>query len=301
MPAVSQDPYLAFFQYLQVEKNVSKHTMAAYRRQLLVWKDFLRANIEVDVLNANDRHIRAYLTHLHEKGLARTSIARELSVLRSFYRFLKRESLVEENPVAFTRFPTQPQRLPRFLYSNELEKLLSVCEGDNPLKQRDLALIELLYATGIRASECCGLQVSDVDFNTEMVHVIGKNRKERYIPIGAYAIDALLRYSEDGRRTLTTRSDNHPSALFLNVRGGALTDRGLRYVLNKRVNEASSSLDISPHSLRHTFATHLLNEGADLRAVQELLGHESLTTTQRYTHVTTERLRTIYQGTHPRA
>lgn len=301
MRSDSKDPYLAFFQYLQVEKNVTQHTMVAYRRQLDVWKQYLQEELQVDACAVDHRHIRMYLTFLHDKGLARTSIARELSVIRSFYRFLKRESLIQNNPVAFTRFPSQTQRLPRFLYSNELEMLLSVCEGEDPLKQRDLAIIELLYATGIRASECCGLVLDDLDLSTETIHVTGKGGKERYIPIGAYALDALMKYCEDGRNTLANRERDRSSALFLNYRGGTLTDRGLRYVLNKRVQEASHSLKMSPHSLRHSFATHLLNEGADLRAVQELLGHEHLSTTQRYTHVTTERLRTIYKGAHPRA
>ncbi|AXF55141.1 tyrosine recombinase XerC [Salicibibacter kimchii] len=301
MRADARDPFLAFFQYLQVEKNVTPHTMAAYRRQLSVWKRYVQEELQVDVCAVNHRHIRMYLTYLHDKGLARTSIARELSVIRSFYRFLKRESLIRNNPVALTRFPSQTQRLPRFLYSNELEMLLHVCEGEDPLKQRDLALIELLYATGIRASECCGLMLDDLDLNTETIHVTGKGGKERYIPIGAYALDALIKYCEDGRNTLANHEKDRPSALFLNYKGGALSDRGLRYVLNKRVQEASHSLKISPHSLRHSFATHLLNEGADLRAVQELLGHEHLSTTQRYTHVTTERLRMIYNGAHPRA
>ncbi|QQK80263.1 tyrosine recombinase XerC [Salicibibacter cibi] len=301
MHSDTKDPYLAFFQYLQVEKNVTPHTMAAYRRQLSVWQHYTHEELQVDVYAVDYRHIRMYLTHLYDKGLARTSIARELSVIRSFYRFLKRESLIRNNPVSFTRFPTQTKRLPRFLYWNELETLLSVCEGEDPLKQRDLAIIELLYATGIRASECCGLVLDDLDLGTETIHVTGKGGKERYIPIGAYALDALMKYCEDGRDTLANHDGDRPSALFLNYKGGTLTDRGLRYVLNKRVQEASHSMKMSPHSLRHTFATHLLNEGADLRAVQELLGHEHLSTTQRYTHVTTDRLRTIYNGAHPRA
>ncbi|MBB6449308.1 integrase/recombinase XerC [Geomicrobium halophilum] len=301
MSSAAQDSYLAFFQYLRVEKNVSEHTMIAYKRQLEAWKHFLQEKLRIGPLDATHRHIRIYITHLHEKGMARTSIARDLSIIRTFYRFLKRESLVLESPMTFTHFPTQPNRLPRFLYTNELQALLHVCEGDDPLQQRDLALFELLYATGIRAAESCALLCDDLDFSTETVHVIGKGEKERYVPIGTYALAALERYLEDGRSKLAKRGGNDTSALFLNFRGGRLTDRGLRHVLHKRVREASHTLQISPHSLRHTFATHLLNEGADLRAVQELLGHEHLSTTQRYTHVTTERLRTIYKGAHPRA
>ncbi|GAK07517.1 tyrosine recombinase XerC [Geomicrobium sp. JCM 19038] len=295
----AQDPYQKFFQYLQVEKNASPNTLTAYTRGLSDWKEFLNEEgVDAGCLNAERLHVRLYLTAMHNKGLQRTSIARELSVLRTFYRFLKRESMILENPTSFTHFPSQPNRLPRFLYEEELQSLFEVCRGDDPLKQRDLAIIELLYATGIRVSECTNLKMTDLDFVTETVHVLGKGRKERYVPIGAFAIDALERYFEDGRKRLMREEAQR---VFLNFRGLPLTDRGLRHTLTKRVQEASHTLRISPHSLRHTFATHLLNEGADLRSVQELLGHENLRTTQKYTHVTTDRLRHVYKGAHPRA
>lgn len=190
--------------------------------------------------------------------------------------------------------------IPKFLYAEELEELFEVSDTETPLGQRNQALLELMYATGIRVSECVNLQLTDIDFAVGTILVMGKG-KQRYIPFGSYAQDSLITYIENGRKQLVNKTDEDSHMVFLNAKGKPLTSRGVRYVLNELIKKASLTMRISPHMLRHTFATHMLDEGADLRTVQELLGHENLSTTQIYTHVSKERLRSVYMKHHPRA
>lgn len=197
--------------------------------------------------------------------------------------------------------PKSEKKLPSFLYQEELEKLFHVSDMTTPLGQRNQALLELLYATGIRVGECVKIRVSDIDFDIGTVFVTGKGNKERYVPFGSFAATALKTYIEDGRNSLLEKTESQTNCLFLNVRGQPLTDRGIRFILNKMVEKTSLTVNIYPHKLRHTFATHMLNAGADLRTVQELLGHEHLSTTQIYTHVTKDYLRHVYMNSHPRA
>lgn len=290
----------AFFQYLKVEKNCSPHTVISYQKDLTQFRQFLTREGISNYVMVTYGDVRLFLTELYQKKYARNTVARMVSSLRSFYRFLLREKQISNNPFAVVNLPKRDQRLPSFLYEEEMERLFRVSDVKTPLGQRNQAILELLYATGIRVSECCRLNVADVDFSLGTVLVFGKGRKERHVPIGSFALDALKRYIDNGRVHLI-KEDETPDALFLNYRGGRLSDRSVRTVLKNIVDKASIHTHISPHKLRHTFATHLLNAGADLRSVQELLGHAHLSTTQIYTHVTKEKLRQIYITHHPRA
>ncbi|WLR59747.1 tyrosine recombinase XerC [Guptibacillus hwajinpoensis] len=291
----------SFSEYLQIEKNCSPHTISGYLQDIEHFKTFMKQQT-IDVFAAvSYADVRIYLTELHERGYARKTAARKISTLRSLYRFLLRENIVEINPFTMSSLPKQEKRLPQFLYEKELNVLFDTPDTAKPLGQRDRALLEVLYGCGIRVSECVALNLEDIDFAIGTIFVLGKGRKERYVPIGSFAIDAIKEYLEDGRVKLASSGKEPTKALFLNFRGSRVTARGVRTILDKIVKDASLHVHISPHVMRHTFATHLLNEGADLRSVQELLGHSDLSSTQIYTHVTGDRLRNIYMNHHPRA
>ncbi|MBM7586822.1 integrase/recombinase XerC [Bacillus pakistanensis] len=288
-----------FVEYLQIEKNYSKYTIEYYQDDIQEFYLFLTQQSinkldDVEYLDA-----RLFLTSLHERNLSRATIARKISSLRSFYRFLNRDRKTSENPFALVSQPKSEKRLPKFFYEEELESLLNVCEGDEPLQVRNRAIFELLYATGIRVSECERLTLTDIDFSLSTILVKGKGNKERYVPFGGYAHDALELYIKQSRNILL--KDQEHSTVFVNFRGAPITSRGIRHILTELINKASLNGKIHPHMLRHTFATHLLNNGADLRTVQELLGHSNLSSTQVYTHVTKEHLRKTYLNHHPRA
>ncbi len=245
--------------------------------------------------------IRLYLTFLYKEKYARKSVARKISSLRSFYKFLVRDKVSTENPFSLVSLPKKEHKIPTFLYQEEIEQLFSVSDITTPIGQRNQALLEILYGAGLRVSECCQIQISDIDFSYGTILVHGKGRKQRYVPFGDFAEQALHTYIDYGRKVLLEKSKITSDMLFLNFRGGNLTTRGVRLILKKLVNDASLTINISPHILRHTFATHLLNEGADMRAVQELLGHTHLSSTQIYTHVTKDHLKKVYASAHPRA
>lgn len=295
-------PLISFLEYLQIEKNYSKYTIVYYQKDIEDFFEFMKEEALTSISDITHIEARLYLTKLHKKKYARRSVARKTSSLRSFFKYLIREEQISMNPFTIVSLPKQEKRLPQFLYSEELEKLFAVSDLDTALGQRNQLLLELLYATGIRISECCQLQLQDIDFSLGTILVTGKGNKQRYVPFGSYAQEALEHYMENGRKELLSKG-NQPNAktIFLNFRGGPLTPRGVRVVLNEMVKKTSSTLHISPHVLRHTFATHMLNEGADLRVVQELLGHSSLSSTQLYTHVTKDRLQQTYNQFHPRA
>jgi integrase/recombinase XerC len=246
-------------------------------------------------------HLRRFLAHLHAKDYARTSIARKLSSLRALYRFLRGSGTAREDPTVGISSPRQRRRLPRFLFESDIEKLLSAPDSNTPLGLRDRAILETLYATGVRVSELVSLTVSQCERSSEL-RITGKGDRERIVMLGRPARAAIDTYLAEGRPHLLARGegDDH-GRLFLNHRGGPLTDRSVRRVVHRHILQACAQHDIGPHALRHTFATHLLEAGADLRAVQELLGHASLSTTQIYTHVTRRRLREVYDQAHPRA
>lgn len=290
-----------FVEYLQIEKSASPLTVKYYQNDLENYFKFLQSEGIQSVSEADERVVRLYLTMLYDRQLSRRSVSRTVSSMRSFHKFLEREGLLEANPLTQITLPKLDKTLPGFLYKEELEKLFEASDMATPTGQRDQAILEVLYGTGIRVAECQSLRLSDLDFSIGTILVRGKGSKERYVPFGRFAEIALETYIHEGRQQLLKDTNEQTDDLFLNARGGPLTDRGIRYILNKIVEKTALTVSVHPHKLRHTFATHMLNEGADLRIVQELLGHESLSTTQIYTHVTKEHLRKVYMNSHPRA
>ncbi len=291
-----------FFRYLRVQKNASPHTVKSYRADLDHFLVFAAAKLgmdEVPLAAVTPILIRAYLANLKDEDYARRSIARKMAALRSFFRHLCREAILQENPFSAVRTPKLEKKLPSFLDPAEMLALLELPDKSS-LGRRDAAIIELLYATGMRVSELAGLAVRDVDPDSGYALVYGKGAKERVVPVGRKALAAVKLYLDLARPRLMAAGQPH-NTLFVNSRGGPLTDRSVRRVVDKYVEALALAKHVSPHTIRHTFATHLLNNGADLRSVQELLGHVNLSTTQLYTHVTKERLKSVYSQAHPRA
>ncbi|MET3288483.1 tyrosine recombinase XerC [Brevibacillus fluminis] len=290
----------AYTDYLRVEKNASLHTINNYVADIHEFVAFMEQHQINSLAAVSSLHGRSFLARLAGQGLKRRSIARKLSSLRSFYRFLMREGVVTQNPFQAVSTPKVEKKLPSFLYPQEIERLLTAPDATTPLGQRDQLIFELLYASGIRVSELVTLEVKAINLSMGVALVFGKGAKERYVPIGSYAISVIRDYLASGRpQLLAGKADS--GMLLLNYRGEPLTDRSVRRIVDKYVEETALHLSISPHTFRHTFATHMLNAGADLRTVQELLGHVNISTTQIYTHVTKERLREVYDSAHPRA
>lgn len=277
---------------LIAERDVSLHTLRAYTCDLRDFFSFMDKRPE-DIDNLD---IRSFLAFLHHKKLKRSSISRKLATLRSFFKYLHREGYVKKNPARLVSSPKMPKTLPRFLTVDEAFALMEAPEGDTYRALRDKAILELLYSSGLRVSELTALEMNDFDIKESLLRVKGKGKKERIIPIGSKAVDALRNYLPE--RVLLKR---RVPALFLNNRGGRLTDRSIRRILIKYSRMVMLKSRLSPHTLRHTFATHLLHGGADLRAIQELLGHSSLSTTQKYTHVDIAHIMEVYDKAHPMA
>ncbi|GAE91640.1 site-specific tyrosine recombinase [Gracilibacillus boraciitolerans JCM 21714] len=293
--------WLKYLEYLQIEKNASKSTIEAYEKDLAHFFRFLTSENLESLSLVNYAIIRTYLTTLYEQGLVKRSISRHISTLRSFFKFLIREKIVLENPLVHLQLPRTPYKIPEFLYQEEINKLFDAIDRSSKLGKRNLALLEVLYGTGIRVSECVHITMDKIDFELQTILVLGKGNKERYVPFGDYAEKALVHYINESRSLLITEKSQPQNFLFLNARGNPLTARGVRLIINKQVEEAALTFQIHPHKLRHSFATHLLDNGADLRAVQELLGHTNLSSTQIYTHVSKDRLKKVYHTAHPRA
>lgn len=298
------DEITQFMTYLQGERQYSPQTVKAYQSDLHEFCDFLADNggqkpwQQVDQLD-----VEVYLSYLYDQHDARTTIARKLSTLRSLYAFLLSNGRVRDDPFAYVHLKKHQDHLPRFFYEREMTALFTAAQ-QNPnaqLATRDSALLEMLYGTGMRVSECVNLTLNAVDFDNRMMLIEGKGNKERYVPFGHYASDALQRYFREARVPLMTQAHQQHDYVFINHRGQQLTSAGVTYLLNQIIKRSTLSGEIHPHMLRHTFATHLLNRGADLRSVQELLGHSSLSTTQIYTHVTREHLQRDYRQFFPRA
>jgi integrase/recombinase XerC len=287
----------AFLRHLDRERNASEHTRRAYRKDLEQFAAHAQAQLGREAAPRDVDHllIRSFLARLHQRGLKKTSSARKLAALRTFFRFLCREGVLEKNPARALLSPRTERRIPVHLEESEVAALLDV-PGEGLAPARAKAIFELFYGTGIRCGELVGLDLDDVDMDARMVRVLGKGRKERVVPFGRPAAEALRRYAP-------YREETRPrtAALFVNKRGGRLTDRFVRYMMADRVAKVAGQRRISPHALRHSFATHLLERGADLRAIQELLGHASLSTTQRYTHVNARHILDVYRKAHPRA
>ena len=284
-----------FLRYLEKVRGASPHTLSAYRRDLVQYIDYLDVK---QLTGDRPESIKSFLGHLFGKSLARSTMARKVSAVRSWYRWMVREGILETNPCDGIPTPRIPKKAPRFLSLDEVTALLDASAGDRPIDLRDLAIWELFYSSGIRVSELSGLNTGDLDLDGSLLRVKGKGDKTRIVPLGQRAVQRILKYLKSDGRWPATR-DRTP--LFLNYRGGRLSQRGIQKRLELRLKNCGLDTRISPHVLRHTFATHLLDSGADLRAIQEMLGHESLQTTQRYTHVTLDRLLEVYDRAHPRS
>jgi integrase/recombinase XerD len=293
---------LDFLAYLEFERGLSRNTLEAYRSDLLQFGRFLEER-GGDALSATGADISDFLSLLAAGNgrppASTATIHRKAACLRSFYRHLRREGLLDSDPTATLSAPRRGRRLPRVLTRGEVTKLLEQPKGTEPTALRDRALLEVLYACGLRASEAIGLEVGDVDLEARVVRARGKGSKERVVPVGTAAIEAVRRYLERGRPQLVRGRGE--LGLFVNFRGGPLTRQGLYKIVLKHAEAAGLADRMSPHTLRHTFATHLLAGGCDLRSVQEMLGHADVATTQLYTHLSSERLKDVYFKAHPRA
>ncbi len=321
-----------FLDYLKFEKRFSEHTAKCYGADLSQFGEFListsyaghrsvdepislaqhqagpatavatQTTLKVDqlLLSTQTDTVRAYLAFLNEKQYSKATIARKLATLRSFYKFLVKRAQVSSNPVVAVRTPKQEKKLPRFLEYEEVKKLLDTPPVSSWLGARDRAILETLYSTGIRVSELVALNMDDIDFLGEVVHIRGKGKKERIAPIGSSALQVIQHYMEYRNKRAQSNSNFDSKVLFVNKHGRRLSTRSVRRKMDKYLKMAGLDPAISPHTLRHSFATHMLNNGADLRSVQELLGHQSLSTTQIYTHLTTSKLKDVYKNAHPR-
>jgi integrase/recombinase XerC len=301
-----------FLDHLHLNENASVHTVRAYDSDLSQFLVFLAGHLgrrqsDLRPEDFDHLHIRAFMGDLHKRGNSRSSAARKLAALRTFGRYLRREGQIEGDPAALVGTPKREQRLPAHLGEGEMSRLLEMPDGSTPLGRRDRAILELFYASGLRLSELVGLGLDDVNLRDRIVRVLGKGGKERIIPfnrsaesaIRAWLTDREALVREDTTLVLTRRRKSLP--MFLNYQGGRLSTRSVDRLVRKYVAGCSTRFGISPHALRHSFATHLLERGADLRAIQELLGHSRLSTTQRYTHVNAAQLMAAYKKSHPKA
>lgn len=285
-----------FLNMLKVERNFSDHTLKAYHDDLAQFNQFL----EQELLNLRTfeyKDARNYLSYLYSNNLKRTTVSRKISTLRTFYEFWMTQDTSVNNPFIQLVHPKKEQYLPQFFYEEEMEALFNTVSNDAKKGLRDRVIIELLYATGIRVSELVNIKVMDLDMNLPGVKVLGKGNKERFVPFGEFCRQSIEQYLEKFK---PLKSKRHPY-LIVNMKGDPITERGVRYLLNDVVERTAGVTEIHPHKLRHTFATHLLNQGADLRTVQSLLGHVNLSTTGKYTHVSNQQLRKVYLSAHPRA
>jgi site-specific recombinase XerD len=300
LPAAWVDALALFTAHVHDQRGHSDATVAAYRRDT---DQFARFCADLGIVHPDEvaaTVLRRYLAHLEERGYARSSIARKASSLRSLFALLRRRGVVEADPTRFLDSPRRRVALPRVLRPDQVAALIAAPDPSEPMGLRDRALLELLYGSGARVSEACGLDVAAVDLDLRQVRLLGKRRKERIVPLGAPALGTLQAYVRDGRPVLASLAARPVPALLLDSRGGRLDPRGARRAVTRAARAAGLGR-VTPHTLRHSYATHLLEGGADLRSVQELLGHASLGTTQRYTHLSRGRLQEIYTETHPRA
>ena len=296
-----------YIRYLQYERNASPHTVRNYRSDLLQFRDFLapgQPGEKVSLKSIDALRIRGFLAFLFEKEKKKSSIARKLAAVRAFFKFLTRERALAENPAGSVSTPKLARALPRIMTEEEMNNFLNqvgrAAQSGDPALLRDRAILELLYASGLRVSELVGLDLRKVNFGDGIVLVRGKGDKERIVPFGSKAREAMMAYLPAREKILREYKTASP-ALFLNARGGRLTTRSVDRLLKKYVRQFGPNIKASPHSLRHAFASHLLAEGADLRAIQEMLGHKSLATTQKYTQVSIQQLIEVYDKTHPKA
>jgi integrase/recombinase XerC len=299
-----------FINYLQNERRYSENTVKAYRKDLSVFSDWLITNGEniqfvyedeevIDFkidFNLIDHHlIRRFINFLNRTNYKKRTLSRKIATLKSFFKFLNRQELIETNPMVHIISPKLEKSLPKFMYEYQIESLMNAPDLNTPIGLRDRAIMEVLYASGIRVSELVAIKIKDINLDLGTINVTGKGNKERIVPIGSYAIEAIKNYYKSGFL------DEKGEYLFYGLRGKPLGDRSVRTLLDSYIKKVSTTLNISPHTFRHSFATHLLERGSDLRVVQTFLGHESLSTTQIYTHITKNQLKKTYDKAHPRA
>lgn len=299
-----------FINYLQNERRYSENTVKAYRKDLSVFSSWLSNNVEsIDYIyddeevidfkidfNSIDHHlIRRFINFLNRTNYKKRTLSRKIATLKSFFKFLNRQELIETNPMVHIISPKLEKSLPKFMYEYQIESLMNAPDLNTPIGLRDRAIMEVLYASGIRVSELVSIKINDIDLDLGTINVTGKGNKERIVPIGSFAIEAIKNYYKSGFL------EDKGEYLFYGLRGKPLGDRSVRALLDTYIKKVSTTLNISPHTFRHSFATHLLERGSDLRVVQTFLGHESLSTTQIYTHITKNQLKKTYDKAHPRA
>lgn len=287
-----------FINYLKNERNYSSHTIINYQNDINDFNSFMEQEHINNYGDVTYNQIRGYLMNLYDHHYQASSVSRKLSSLRSFYKFLVSENAVTDNPFLLVNTPKKAKSLPKFLYYQDLESIINSIDLKTPIGVRDRLIFEMLYATGIRVSELVNIKLLDINLNEQSIKVLGKGNKERIVYYGAYCQDILSSYLSEHRSKLLNKKQSE--YLLINNKQTNLTTRGVRLIINRIIDKTSLKYSISPHTLRHTFATHLLNEGADLLTVQELLGHVNLSTTSIYTHVSNEQLRNVYLKAHPR-
>lgn len=286
-----------YLEYLKIERKYSDKTIISYKDDLIEYNEFLLNNF-TNILSISSEISYKYMKYLYDRGITKSSISRKLSSIRGLYNYLIREDITKDNYFNNISNPKREKYLPKFLKDSELEKLFSVCNDDTPIEQRDTLIIELLYATGIRVSELVNIKIKDINRKEKLIKVLGKGNKERIVIYNNHTKKALDTYLKDGYNYFNKKSSEY---LILNKNGNKLSERYIREIINKKVSQASLDIKISPHTLRHTFATDILENGMDLMTVKELLGHESLNTTSIYTHITNEQIKKTYNLAHPRA
>jgi integrase/recombinase XerC len=287
-----------FLEYLRHERNASVHTISAYRRDLTQLAGYLSEK-ELLLRKLDNVQIRGFMAQLHERRLRKSTLARKLAAIRSFLQFCVKKKWIAENPAKVVATPKQEKLVPSFLSEEEMAGFLEVPPSKRPLDLRDKAILEVFYATGIRVSELVGINMEDVNFGERLIRVRGKGKKERFVPFGRIAEERLKIYLK--ARPSCLKNEIGEKALFLNYQGGRITTRSVERMVDKYIHQTAMRRKISPHSLRHSFASHLLSRGADLRVIQELLGHESLGTTQKYLHLNLGQLMDVYRKSHPRS
>ncbi|MBG9983732.1 site-specific tyrosine recombinase XerD [Aerococcaceae bacterium DSM 111022] len=290
-----------FLRYMQIDQGRSENTLKNYRLDLIKFNDFLNSEKIENIQNVNQQHIQLFLAHLREKGYASSTTNRMLSSLRQFFNHLLREGILDQSPMTLIDSPKKQKHLPDTLSVEQVDAIIGAVDINTNHGLRDRAIFELMYATGLRVSELTSLKLDELHLSLGFIQTIGKGNKERIIPLGEEATHWLERYLEEVRFQFSAKSKKPTNAVFLTQRGGAFTRQGIWKNLKKYVNLANISVNVTPHTLRHSFATHLLENGADLRMVQELLGHSDISTTQIYTHISKYRLQEVYRKAHPRA
>ncbi len=289
-----------FLDYIENQKRYSSNTIKNYEIDIMDFFNYLNKK-QVDYKTIDYDFIKGYLVVLYNKSLSRNSIARKISSLRSFYKYLYNNEVVLSNPFKYVITPKKEKRLPKYLGVEELEILFNTPLKTTSLGQRDSLILEVLYASGIRVSELVNVKISDINFEKKEIRILGKGKKERIAEFGDYCLEAMELFINDGRRKILNKHNKNSEYLIINEKGNQITTRGIALILDKLVKKAALKKHVSPHMIRHTFATHLLNEGCDLLTVKELLGHESLESTAIYTHVSNERLREVILKCHPRS